>query len=93
MNTYYVFAIAKDERDNIQCFYVMDSNYGNVKKFSYEKMQQYLSAGYIVYTAIWDHYSGWSEGKELELMEDGVIRTIRNKKMIDNLESLPTFFL
>lgn len=93
MKTYYVFAITKDEIGNIQSFYVMNSNYGNVKIFSYEKMKQYLLEGYTVYTAIWydDYEYKWLKGKELQLMADGVIRTIPNRRTIDNLESLPTF--
>ena len=92
MKTYYVFAITKDERGNIQSFYVMNSNCGDVKIFPYEKMQQYLLKGYTLYTAIWydDEYK-WLKGKELQLTKDGVIRTIHNGRTIDNLESLPTF--
>ena len=38
----YVFAITKDEENNIQDFYVMDHNYGNTQIFSYQEMKQYL---------------------------------------------------
>jgi len=63
----YVFAITKNEEDNIEDFYVMDLNYGNTKIISY--------------------------GENLQLTIEGIIKTVKNNKITDNLESLPTFIL
>jgi hypothetical protein len=95
MNRYYVFAITKDKRGNIQSFYVMDSNCGNVKIFSYEEMENYLlSESFPFYTAIWSYMKRtWQVGEELQITQGGIIKTVKNNKITDNLESLPTFII
>jgi len=90
----YVFAITKNEEDNIENFYVMDSNYGDTQIFSYEQMQMYLYNGYKALTVMWDFKNKeWVDGEYLQLTQGGIIKTVKNNKITDNLESLPTFIL
>ena len=90
----YVFAITKNEEDNIEDFYVMDLNYGNTKIISYGEMRNYLYNRHMARTVMWDFKNKkWVDGENLQLTIEGIIKTGKNNKITDNLESLPTFIL
>lgn len=93
MNTYYVFAITKDEGGNIQSFYVMNQDFKDLGIFTYQKMENYLlSERFPFYTVIWSYMQRtWQVGEELQITQRGIIKTVKNNKFTDNLESLPTF--
>lgn len=93
MNTYYVFAITKDEGGNIQSFYVMNQDFKYLGIFTYQKMENYLlSERFPFYTAIWSYRQRiWQVGEELQITQRGIIKTVKNGITTDNLESLPTF--